>query len=80
MFVHCRTGSLENKVYRHGRTRHVYCRTGSLEMMALRVCNHQQVHCRIGSLVIVYCYEHIQSIFLSSINWFDWRYSCVPYL
>ena len=50
--VHCRTGSLENKVpTKHSRAT-VHCRTGSLEKSVVFPATASTVHCRTGSLEI----------------------------
>ena len=48
--VHCRIGSLENKITQNKNTPKVHCRIGSLERSAQLQLQLMLVHCRIGSL------------------------------
>ena len=48
--VHCRIGSLEEKVFLYSGLMVVHCRIGSLEVRLQRLRHSFDVHCRIGSL------------------------------
>ena len=58
VFVHCRTGSLENTEQALGQVEKVHCRTGSLEMQAGEYRVYIKVHCRTGSLEITHKASH----------------------
>ena len=50
IWVHCRTGSLEDKIEAEAGDLPVHCSTGSLEGGGNLQEDLQIVHCRIGSL------------------------------